>query len=145
LKQHPNAILIRDYLESVNRHLLAVENGTAPAEGYQNKYISDEVVAHYPGRSDIAGWYKGKDFFSKVVPRLIQYKATLLEVIDVLASDERAAVIVKERLEARDGRSIDFVRVAVYRIVDGLIAEMWVRDEDQYALDEFMAATKNLS
>ena len=39
----------------------------------------------------------------------------------------------------RGERTLDVDRVVVYRIVDSRIAEIWVRDWDQYAYDEFFA------
>jgi hypothetical protein len=143
LTQHPNAKLILAYLEEVGRFLAALEEGTTQKNEYKNKYIADDILVHYPGRSDLAGWYKGEEFYREFGARLGQYKTTLVEIIDVLASDARAAVIAKERLEASDGHSIDFVRVAIYRIVAGQIAEMWVREDDQYAMDEFLMGSHN--
>ena len=143
MKRHPNAQLILDYLDDVNQYLKAVENGTAPPGGYKNKYLADDVVAQYQGRNDLAGRHGGEAFYKKYVPRLSAYKSTLVEVIDVLASDHRGAAIVRERMESSDGRSIEFVRVAIYLIADGRIKEMWSLDEDQYAMDEFLMAGRN--
>jgi len=36
----------------------------------------------------------------------------------------------------RNGRAIEIDRVVIYRIEDGRIAEIWVRDWDQYGYDE---------
>ena len=62
----------------------------------------------------------------------------VLGVDDILASDDHAVTLVRWRLRRGD-RTLDVDRVVVYRIVDGRIAEIWVRDWDQYAYDEFFA------
>ena len=57
---------------------------------------------------------------------------------DILASDTHAATLVHWRV-TRGDRTIDINRVVVYRIDEGRIAEIWVRDWDQYAYDELFA------
>ena len=52
-----------------------------------------------------------------------------------MASDTHAASLVHWRV-TRGDRTIDIDRVVVYRIDDGKIAEIWVRDWDQYGYDE---------
>jgi len=61
-----------------------------------------------------------------------------LGIDDILASDTHAASLVHWRV-TRNDRTIDIDRVVVYRIEDGKIAEIWVRDWDQYAYDELFA------
>ena len=46
--------------------------------------------------------------------------------------------LVRWRLR-RGERTLDVDRVVVYRLVESRIAEVWVRDWDQYAYDEFFA------
>jgi ketosteroid isomerase-like protein len=55
-----------------------------------------------------------------------------LGVDDILASETHAASLVRWRVE-RDGRALEIDRVVIYRIENGRIAEIWVRDRDQYA------------
>ena len=61
-----------------------------------------------------------------------------LGVDDILASDTHAASLVRWRVH-RGERTLEIDRVVVYRIEDGKIAEIWVRDWDQYAYDELFA------
>jgi ketosteroid isomerase-like protein len=60
----------------------------------------------------------------------------LLEIHDVLASDDHAVMLARERWE-RDGRTLEVRRVFVYHIRDGKLAEAWAYDDDQRAVDEF--------
>ena len=64
-----------------------------------------------------------------------------LGVDDILASDTHAASLVRWRV-TRGGRTLDIDRVVVYRIDDEQIAEIWVRDWDQYAYDELFAGRR---
>lgn len=61
-----------------------------------------------------------------------------LGVDDILASETHAASLVRWRVE-RDGRALEIDRVVIYRIENGRIAEIWVRDRDQYAYDDLFA------
>ena len=97
----------------------------------------DELVLHYFGRSPLAGEHRGKAAALGVLARVQQLRnRRLLAIEDVLASDDRAVVLARERFE-RDGRVLEARRVLVYRVRDGRIAEGWIYDEDQRAVDEF--------
>jgi ketosteroid isomerase-like protein len=60
----------------------------------------------------------------------------LVEIHDVLVSDEHAVVLARERFE-RDGQQLEMKRVLVYHIRDAKLAEGWVYDDDQRAVDEW--------
>ena len=101
-------------------------------------FYADDLVLHIPGRSPHAGTFHGQDAVLAYYTRLFRDTDGRLEplgVEDILASDTRAASLVRWRVE-RNGRSMDIDRVVIYRIEDGRIAEIWVRDWDQYAYDE---------
>jgi ketosteroid isomerase-like protein len=61
---------------------------------------------------------------------------TRTELRDVLASDEHAVALMTVHSE-RAGKQLTHDTVAVYRIRNGKIAEVWSYSADQYALDEF--------
>jgi ketosteroid isomerase-like protein len=61
-----------------------------------------------------------------------------LGVDDILASETHAASLVRWRVE-RDGRALEIDRVVIYRIENGRIAEIWVRDRAHYAYDDLFA------
>jgi uncharacterized protein len=97
----------------------------------------DEFVLHYFGRSPLAGEHRGKAAALGVLAKVQKLtNRQLVEIADVLASDERAIVIARERFE-RDGKRLEANRIFVYRIRDGKLGECWVYDEDQRAVDEF--------
>jgi ketosteroid isomerase-like protein len=95
----------------------------------------DDVVLHWFGQSPLAGDHCGKPAALTALMQLQQLAdRRLVEIHDVLASDHHAVVLARERF-ARDGRVVDANRVLVYHIRDEKLAEAWIYDEDQRALD----------
>ena len=130
---HPNIDLIRRYSAAL----------TAGKASDALPFYADDLVLHIPGRSPHAGTFHGQDAVLAYYTRMFRDTEGRFEplgVDDILASDTRAASLVRWRVE-RDGRSIEVDRVVIYRIKAGRIAEIWVRDWDQYAYDELFADT----
>ena len=128
---HPNIDLMRRYSQAMQ----AGEAATALP------FYAEDLVLHVPGRSSHAGTFHGQDAVLAYYTRVFRETdggPEVLAVDDILASDDRAAILVRWRLRRGD-RSIDVDRVVIYRIVAERIAEIWVRDFDQYAYDEFFA------
>jgi hypothetical protein len=61
-----------------------------------------------------------------------------LEVIDALTSEDRFALIVRERFH-RDGEVVDIRRANVYRVRGEEIVEIWIFEADQYEVDALLA------
>ena len=125
---HPNIELMQRYSDTLTRGQAA---DILP-------FYTDDLKLHIPGRSAHAGTFEGKDAVLAYYTRIFQDTEGRFEnlgVRDIMASDTHAASLVHWRVH-RDGRSLDIDRVVVYRIDDGRIAEIWVRDWDQYAYDE---------
>jgi ketosteroid isomerase-like protein len=100
---------------------------------------ADDVVFHYFGETDLAGDHVGKDAaVGAMLAASTRSSRTLVEIVDVLAGDERGAIVAIERFE-RDGESQDVQRVLLYRVHDGLIVECWLYDGDQRMIDRFWA------
>ncbi len=131
MADHPNIELMR-------RYSAALQAGQAATA---LPFYAEDLVVHIPGRSPHAGTFRGQDAVLAYYTRVFRDTDGRLEVLgvdDFLASDDHAATLVRWRL-TRGDRSIDVDRVVVYRIVDGKIAELWVRDWDQYAYDDLFA------
>ena len=131
MTDHPNIELLRRYSATL----------TAARAAEILPFFTEDCVLHIPGRSPHAGSYRGQDAVLAYYTRIFQDTAGKFEnlgIDDIMASDTHAASLVHWRV-TRGDRTIDIDRVVVYRIDDGKIAEIWVRDWDQYAYDELFA------
>jgi len=98
----------------------------------------DEIVLHWFGSGPLAGSHRGKAAALQALGEQgKRARRSLVEIVDVLASDAHATALVRERFE-RDGRSEVLDRVLVYRVRGGLLAECWVYDRDQRLVDELL-------
>jgi ketosteroid isomerase-like protein len=99
----------------------------------------DDVVLHWFGRNPLAGDHRGKPAALTALMQMQQRaNRRLVAIHDVLASDDHGIVLARERFE-RDGRVLEANRVLVYHVRDGKLAECWIYDEDQRAVDELLA------
>ena len=131
LGMHTNARLIRTFHEALGRFYAGGDIEAVRA------MLVDDIAWHVPGRSPIAGDHVGKhdvlDYFHR--RRQLGRGAFKVNVEDVLANDERAVLFAGGRAE-RDGRTIEWETVGIFRIADRKIAECWLLPFDQYAFDE---------
>jgi uncharacterized protein len=102
--------------------------------------LADDVVYHFPGRSAMAGRYRGRgavlDFFRRF-GALLGAPPTLT-THDLLASADHV-VELGVNSAARDGQPFEWRVIRVYHVRDDRIAEIWVIVEDPYALDAYLA------
>ena len=56
----------------------------------------------------------------------------------MLASEERVALIVRERFSRPEG-AVEIRRANVYRLLGDRIAEIWIFEANQYEVDELFA------
>jgi uncharacterized protein len=103
-------------------------------------FFAEDIALHIPGRSPFAGEHRGRDVAMAYIENaraLSRDHEVELELVDMLASDERIALIVRERF-ALDGRVVDIRRANVYRVRGEEIVEIWIFEADQYAVDELL-------
>jgi ketosteroid isomerase-like protein len=132
-----NAALIREYLAHVQS--LEREEGTHE----QRNFYSPDIRVEWNGRSPIAGSFTGREVYEQWLPKWEPYDVRIVEIVDVLASETRAAVVVvEEYTDKATGEILVLDRIALYEIEDGLITSMTVRDTDQYASDDFWTRTQ---
>lgn len=101
----------------------------------------DDIVWHVGGRNllsrDWRGKYEVNDFFRQLMD-LTLGSFEIVEVEDVLASDNRAAVLVRERAR-RNGRKLEMNAVHLWQLSNGIFTEFRRLPEDTYQDDEFWA------
>ena len=99
----------------------------------------DDFTLHYFGRNPLAGDHRGKMAALAILAEVTRRTSRkLLGIIDIMAGPERGALLVRERFE-RDGKAKEFERLLVYAVRDGLLWECWVWDQDQAAVDAYLA------
>ena len=99
----------------------------------------DDFTLHYFGSNPLAGDHRGKMVALAILAEVTRRTSRkLLGIIDIMAGPERGALLVRERFE-RDGKAKEFERLLVYAVRDGLLWECWVWDQDQAAVDAYLA------
>jgi ketosteroid isomerase-like protein len=100
-------------------------------------FFADDIVIRIPGRSAMAGEHRGRaaarDYIDSARSLSTDHEVEV-DVLDLLVSDERAALLVLERFHGPDGPT-EIRRCNVYRWEDERIAEIWIFEADQYAMD----------
>jgi hypothetical protein len=103
--------------------------------------FAPDAVWRVPGDGVMGGAYEGREAIFRFLARLPKetegtYASRL---VDVLASDERAAALYRASGERR-GRQLDLDQVLLFRFDDGLVAEVLALPSDPAAFEEFWAA-----
>jgi hypothetical protein len=118
---------------------------TAYAEAWTNSDLTrivaayhDDIVLHYPGAHALSGQHRGK---AAALGALAEFgKRTnrqLLRIVDVMAGENRGAIIAREALGLGDAR-VEIDRMLVYRVENGLLRECWLYEADQDAIDRLV-------
>ena len=99
-----------------------------------------DAVWHVPGRSQLAGDYRGVDAILGFLARTMELTGGTFraELHDVVANDEHAVALYVTRAE-REGRTLETKNVLVNHMRDGKFTETWALSDDQYAGDEFLS------
>lgn len=103
-------------------------------------YFAEDIALHIPGRSAFAGDPRGSDAAVGYIQAIRDHYRDgkiELELIDMLVSDERVALLVRERFHG-DGPPVEIRRANVYRVHGDQIVEISIFEADQYAVDELL-------
>ena len=104
--------------------------------------MADEVTWHEPGRSPLAGDYKGPEAVLQFLAELRRRSAGTfrVEVLDVISEPERVVVFQRETAEM-NGRTLDAIAVLDFEVHHQKITEVTVYQADTYQFDEFWEST----
>lgn len=99
-----------------------------------------DAVWTVPGTSVMGGVYRGREEIFRFLGRLPKETAGSYRsrLIDVLASDDRAAALYRASGE-RNGRRLDLDQVLLFRLEHGLVREVLALPSDPDAFDAFWA------
>jgi ketosteroid isomerase-like protein len=103
-------------------------------------YFAEDIVVHVPGRSAFAGDNVGKAAAVGYIQAIRDHYRDghiELELVDMLTSDDRVALLVRERFHG-DGPPVEIRRANVYRVHGDRIVEISIFEADQYAVDELV-------
>jgi hypothetical protein len=125
---HPNEKVLRDADEAQMR---------GDVEAFANAY-TDDVIVHIPGKSSLAGTYKGKDqfqeVFGKFMERIPEYT---FEPHAYLADDEHGVSLQISHYKRGD-QTLDSNDTFVCHFRDGKVSEFWYLAEDTDAVDALL-------
>jgi ketosteroid isomerase-like protein len=113
----------------------------ARKEGFALRGLfAEDAVWAVPGQGVLAGVYHGREEIFRFLARLPKETDGTYgsELVDVLASDERAAVLYRAR-GTRHGRTLELDQVLLFRIDDGLVREVLALPSDPEAFEAFWA------
>jgi uncharacterized protein len=100
--------------------------------------FADDAVWTVPGGGAMAGVYRGRDEIFRFLARLPKETAGTYtsRLIDVLASDDRAAALYRASGE-RNGRRLDLDQVLLLTIRGGTVTEVVALPSDPDAFEAF--------
>ena len=102
--------------------------------------FAEDAVWSVPGRGVMAGTYEGREAIFRFLARLTKETdgTYASELIDVLASDDRAAALYRAR-GARQGRTLELDQVLLFDVDDGLVRRVLALPSDPDAFEAFWA------
>jgi ketosteroid isomerase-like protein len=130
MHEHPNATLVRKGYDLFNK----ADMDTL------GEVLAEAVVWHEPGRSVLAGDYKGRDEVLGLLRRFhdLSGGTFAVELLDLLVDAERVTAF-QQLTGQRGAKTLDTVDVVDFEIHRGRVTEVTVYQSDTYAFDEFWA------
>ncbi len=102
--------------------------------------FDEEAVWSVPGRGVMAGTYRGREAIFRFLAKLPKETEGTYgsELIDVLASEDRAAALYRAR-GTRHGRALELEQVLLFRIEGGRVRHVLALPSDPEAFETFWA------
>jgi len=113
----------------------------ARKEGFALRGLfAEDAVWSVPGRGVMAGTYRGRDEIFRFLTRLPKETDGTYgsELVDVLASDSRAAALYRAR-GTRRGRTLSLDQVLLFTLEDGRVTRVLALPTDSDVFEEFWA------
>jgi ketosteroid isomerase-like protein len=124
--------------ETLSAAMSAVSQGDV--ERFGEILLSDDVVWHWPGRSSVAGEYRGRAAAVELIRGFSQLTRNRLRVEPVDILEGRDYLMSFTHVTAdQDGRTLDVMMADAMRFgPDGRVVEYWTLSNDQTAVDAFI-------
>ncbi len=129
---HPNEQMIRDAYAAFGR---------GDIDGYLAA-CRDDFAFNVPGRSRVAGSYRGRAGFMRLVGAVMELSAGRFEeeVVDVLANERHGVVLAVHRF-SRNGQQKEYRTAHVYDVRNGQLAACWEQPREPDAFEDAWGAT----
>lgn len=100
--------------------------------------LADAAIWHQPGRSGLAGDYKGPEEILGFLTKLRELSGGTFkaDIVDVLAGTERV-VVFQHETASRAGKQLDVIAAVDFEIHHSKVTEITVYQADTYQFDEF--------
>lgn len=102
--------------------------------------LADDVVWHWPGRSSVAGHYRGREAALELLRGFHRLTGNRLNVqpIDILEGEDHLMSFTHVTAD-REGDHLDVIMADAMRFgADGRVVEYWTLSNDQNAVDAFI-------
>ncbi|MGH2829515.1 MAG: nuclear transport factor 2 family protein [Actinomycetota bacterium] len=127
---HPNVEVLRRLDEAMLKEDM---------ETFFAQYTND-VVVHIPGKSKLAGTYKGLDKLQDLFGRFMEAAGEYtFENHSYLADDEHG-VILQHGTMTKGAKTLNLIETFVSHFRGGKVSEFWYQCDDQAALDAWIGA-----
>ena len=130
MRERGNAAVVREIFDAFARK-----------EGFALRGLfAEDAVWSVPGHGVMAGTYRGRDEIFRFLARLPKETDGTYgsELVDVLASDSRAAAFYRAR-GTRRGRTLALDQVLLFTLEDGRVTRVLALPTDSDAFEEFWA------
>lgn len=125
---HPNEKLMRD---------ADVAQKRGDVEAFMGAY-TDDVEIHMPGKSSLAGDYKGKAQFAEVFQKFLERTPGYTFEPHAYFADDEHGIQLQSSHYQRGDETLDTHDTFVMHFRDGKISELWISTDDPYGVDAFL-------
>jgi ketosteroid isomerase-like protein len=125
---HANEHLLRDLDQAQIRGDMEAFSG----------FFVDDVVVHFPGKSSLAGEYKGKDQLFEMFGRWQERTPEFTFDPHAYLANDGHGVCLQFSHYKRGNEQMDSNDVIVYHFRDGKVSEVWLLSYDEDAVDAFL-------
>jgi ketosteroid isomerase-like protein len=126
MAEHPNATVVRNVLDAMNRNDAAAINAL----------LDDQIEWHEIGMAQpIIGLQALNERYAGPNPPDYQISST---IHDVVANDEHAVALVQAEAD-RGGRHLSYRTAEILHVRDGKITARWAFSDDTQRINEFFA------
>jgi ketosteroid isomerase-like protein len=125
MDQHPNASLIREMFDAMQR------GDTA----WMDQHVADDIVWHVGGNSRSAGVFRGKETVAQMMAGVTDPQSMKVDTHDIIAGDDHTVVLGTAVVTAPSGASAEYNFVNVFHIANGKLTEVWGMSENDAITD----------